>query len=812
MSRLYQAPLMLWSLAFVAGVGVAEVDSGWLPVALFVAAATSGLSASRVWRHRPEARLTIALLLLTPLALAAGAWRLDQTRAAAPAAFDLQSEAVAEQPLTVIGVVTAQPRRTVQRIELRVRAEQIRLADEQTPAELDLLVRLPLATSVAIGDRVEVVGFTQLRDAERSGNWSDYVARARVSAIGEATSARVIGHGGVSWTRRALNDARDAMNRSLARTLPPPLAGVAQGMITGSRDSLDRPLREDFNATGLSHLIVISGSNVTLLATIVISVTAWLVGRRGSGLLAILAASGYCVFVGADAPVLRATVMAVVFVIAHMLGRPAAAPYAIMLAAAAMIAQDPRVLVDISFQLSFAGTLAIAALSPTLSQRFLSGEGGLRSATMDLVLINIVAIAATMPLIALHFERVSLVSLPANLVTAPFFAWMFLGGLATGVVGMISEGLGSALAWPLAWLPLRWFTLVGQSLADWPGAQQTVPGFGHIHVIAIYAALALIAIRPDHELLRPSPARTRAASRAAPVLAAGLLAAAGAAVWLVALDRDEHLEVHFLDVGQGDATVIHTPAGHSILIDGGADADRLASQLRDALPSGERRLDLVIVTHPQLDHLGGVLELFGGYEIGQIVVSPVHDDAALGRRMRELAEEHGVPVVTATAGTRIVLPGTGSSPDLILDVLWPLNVPAGADENLNAHSLTIRLRYGEFAALLPADIGVEQEFGLAAQVCQHDAHDAEPGPCDLTAAVLKVPHHGSGGSTSDLLLRRVRPSLAAISAGASNPHGHPHPDVIALLERHEIATLQTATHGRITIVTDGAAIVWTTER
>ena len=210
-----------------------------------------------------------------------------------------------------------------------------------------------------------------------------------------------------------------------------------------------------------------------------------------------------------------------------------------------------------------------------------------------------------------------------------------------------------------------------------------------------------------------------------------------------------------------------------------------------------------------------MLELFGGYEIGQIVVSPVHDDAALGRRMRELAEEHGVPVVAATAGTRIVLPGAGSSPDLILDVLWPLDRPAGADEDLNAHSLTIRLRYGEFAALLPADIGVEQEFGLAAQVCQrdaHDAHDAQPAPCDLSAAVLKVPHHGSGGSTSDLLLRRVRPSLAAISAGASNPHGHPHPDVIALLERHAIATLQTATHGRITIVTDGAAIVWTTER
>ena len=174
-----------------------------------------------------------------------------------------------------------------------------------------------------------------------------------------------------------------------------------------------------------------------------------------------------------------------------------------------------------------------------------------------------------------------------------------------------------------------------------------------------------------------------------------------------------------------------------------------------------------------------MLELFGGYEIGQIVVSPVHDDAALGRRMRELAEEHGVPVVAAAAGTRIVLPGAGSSPDLILDVLWPLDrLSRGGRGTSTPTASPSACATASLPRCCPPTSGSSRSSGWPAKSA--NATPTTPRtpsrrPGDLSAAVLKVPHHGSGGSTSDLLLRRVRPSLAAISAGASNPHGHPHP-------------------------------------
>ena len=797
---------MLWASAFIAGVAVGQLGSGWLAPALCIAALLAAISASRLRLEQPAARLSFALLLLTPLALAAGFWRAEQSRDPQFERLNLSAAAVAEQRLTVTGVVADHPRLRWQRSEIRLRAERIALADEQIEVDSDLIVRLPLSTNIARGDRIQLRGFRVLRDDPGASNWRDYAERRRAAAVGEADAARVLERSGVGVARRALDDARAAMNRSLAAALPPPLAGVAQGMVTGSRDSLDRALREDFNAVGLSHLIVISGSNVTLLAAIVIALFAWLVGRRAAGLLAIAAALCYCLFVGPEPPVLRATAMAVVFTAAHILGRPASAPYAITLAAAGMIAASPHALLDVSFQLSFAGAFAIAALAPTLSERFLSGDRGLRGALLDTAMINIIGLLATMPLIALHFERVSLAALPANLLATPLFAWMFLGAAASGAIGLISDSLGAALAWPLAWIPLRWFVLLAESFAAWPGASRSVADFSPLHAALIYAAMAVAAIRPWSEHLRPRAIRSRLPAATAPILAAGLLAAAAAAVWLAAFPRSDALRIHFLDVGQGDAALIHTPTDQIVLIDGGAETDILLPQLRAAMPGGARRIDLLISTHPQIDHIGGFIGLFGRYDIGRILVASPNRRAALGRRLEQLAAEHGVDLAAAHAGMRIRLPGEGGQPDLTLDALWPQGEPQDAEEpNLNAQSLVFRLGYGGFRALFTADVGAAQEIALARQACG-------AARCDLRAQILKIPHHGSGGSTTDLLLRRVRPSLAIISAGEGNPHGHPHPDVLALLEREGVELLRTDRHGRITIVTDGAAIAWRAER
>ena len=191
----------------------------------------------------------------------------------------------------------------------------------------------------------------------------------------------------------------------------------------------------------------------------------------------------------------------------------------------------------------------------------------------------------------------------------------------------------------------------------------------------------------------------------------------------------------------------------------------------------------MVATHPQADHVSGLFAVLERYRVGTLLVSPLHDTTELGRQLRAAAAAQGIPVRTVTAGMLLSL-----GDEVEADVLAPA---AGEDfgDDLNAAGVVLRLRHGSVALLLTADIGVEEELRLAR------------GPWDLRSQGLKVGHHGSKTSTSDLLLRRVSPEVSAISVGADNSFGHPHPGV---LERLAVGVvLRTDLDGRVRLRSDG---------
>ena len=331
-----------------------------------------------------------------------------------------------------------------------------------------------------------------------------WLANRRIGASGlvRPGSVEMLGRAEIPWWQSIAAEARRALNRSLGLALPPPLSGVAQGMITGRRDAIDSELRSDLNDTSLSHLIVISGSNLTLLTTIVMVSSAWLVGRRPAALLAIVAALSFGTLIGPDPPVQRAMWMAVVFAFAHMLGRGSSALYAIAATLALMVAIEPHILLDLSFQLTVAGTLGIIILMPSLSHDFLSGQSGIAGSLRDVTLVTLVATLATMPLIVLHFERAALIGIPANLLVTPLFTWMLLGSAATAAIGLLSDSLAMMLGWGLAWLPLRWLVLIADEGARLPGSGASIQGFGHAHLVVIYGAILAASLRPHRERIR----------------------------------------------------------------------------------------------------------------------------------------------------------------------------------------------------------------------------------------------------------------------------------------------------------------------
>ena len=257
--------------------------------------------------------------------------------------------------------------------------------------------------------------------------------------------------------------------------------------------------------------------------------------------------------------------------------------------------------------------------------------------------------------------------------------------------------------------------------------------------------------------------------------------------WFVVweISRPILFEVVFFDVGQGDSALIKTPQGHQILIDGGPDA-RVLEKLGQEMPFWDKTLDLVILSHPEQDHMAGLLAVLENYKVSYILWTGVERDTALFKEwqkalVKEQAQD-GAVVKLASAGQKIII-----SPKSQIEILYPFENMAGRImKDSNSSSIVCRLVHNKTSFLFTGDIG---QSGEKALLSREDIF--------LSARVLKVAHHGSKYSTSEDFLAAVSPAYAVISAGRDNSYGHPHPDVLARLAKFAITVLRTDHGGDI---------------
>jgi competence protein ComEC len=336
-------------------------------------------------------------------------------------------------------------------------------------------------------------------------------------------------------------------------------------------------------------------------------------------------------------------------------------------------------------------------------------------------------------------------------------------------------------------------------LADLPAASLEIEGFGLGHAALAYAGLAAFAWwvqprRPAAEVISRLANRVllplRWASRPLRFVptswAAGILALAAALLWWANLSGgDGRLVVSVMDVGQGDAILVRGPGGHKLLIDGGPDAQAVREALGRELPFWDRHLDLVVLTHPQDDHLTGLVEVVERYDVDVALAPPIEQESAGYEALRGALGEQGVELVEAVAGQWVDL-GDGAR----LEVLAPPDDGIiGTRSDVNNNSVVLKLTWDGISFLLTGDIEAEGEAALIGS--------GE----DLRATVLKAPHHGSATSSGQAFLRAVRPAVAVISVGAENRFAHPSPSVLERLDN--TLTYRTDLNGRIRLSTDG---------
>jgi competence protein ComEC len=249
-----------------------------------------------------------------------------------------------------------------------------------------------------------------------------------------------------------------------------------------------------------------------------------------------------------------------------------------------------------------------------------------------------------------------------------------------------------------------------------------------------------------------------------------------------------------MDVGQGDAILIEDPAGHRILVDGGPSGRAISEALGRETPFWDKGLDLVVLTHPEEDHLNGLVTVLERYDVKRILAGPVESDSAAYGAWREAVEHEGAHYYQAAPGEWFDL-GRGAR----LEVLGPPTQPVeGGDDKLNNNSVVLRLTWGEVSFLLPGDL---EKAGEEALLSEGE---------ELRSTVLKVPHHGSAYATGDPLLAAVRPAVAVISVGEDNWYGHPSPQVLERLE--DSLVYRTDLNGRVKLSTDGERLWVEVER
>ncbi len=260
-------------------------------------------------------------------------------------------------------------------------------------------------------------------------------------------------------------------------------------------------------------------------------------------------------------------------------------------------------------------------------------------------------------------------------------------------------------------------------------------------------------------------------------------------------EKDGLLRVYVLDVGQGDAIFVEAPNGNQVLIDGGPD-ERVAHHLGNILPFSDRTLDLVVLTHPHSDHMQGLFEVLKRYAVGHILETRVTYDSSEFRQWREARTQEGAELIEAVAGKTIDL-----GADVALTVLYPLESLKGQEAaNPNNSSAVILLKHRDVSILFTGDIETKGERELITNRALLDAD------------VLKVAHHGSRTSTTQLFLDEVSPKVALISVGERNRYRHPSPDILSRLEKSGIPYYRTDTNGTVVVESDGNAFRVTTRK
>ena len=560
--------------------------------------------------------------------------------------------------------------------------------------------------------------------------------------------------------RRSIRDA--------VATQPMAPRALVPALVDGDDGGLPEDVTTDFRISGLTHLLAVSGTNLTLVVGALLLLARW-AGVRAHGLtvVGLLGVAGFVLLARTEPSVVRAAAMGSVALLGLGTNGRQRGARALGVAVLVLLVMDPWLALSTGFALSASATAGILWLAPGWRDRLCRW---LPRWVAEAVSVPLAAQLACTPIVAAISSQVSLVAVAANLLAAPAVGPATVLGLAGGVVGLVSAGLGRLVATPAAWCA-RWIVLVAERSASLPTAAvgwSTGPmSIALLTLLCVGVALLLSWLLP----------RRMATVSMSGVMVVALLVPLPTPGW-----PPQGWVMVACDVGQGDGLVLNAGSGTAVVVDAGPDPRAIDGCLRRL---GVRRVPLVVLTHFHADHVDGLAGVLRGREVGAVEVTATADPLSGVHLVEAVAAAAGVPVQrTAYGRTRRV----GA---LTWQVVAPSGDPPAASQSPpNDSSVVLLVQAGGLRLLLMGD---EEEPSQSRLL-----RESGGVPVD----VLKVAHHGSADQDPDLV-RASGARLAVISVGVDNDYGHPAPSLLALLAESRMEVARTDRDGDVAVVSRG---------
>jgi competence protein ComEC len=796
---LSQPPLMWFSLFFLGGIVLGRLVFlplwGWGLFALFCflfALSARFFSARFAFGAWPA---PFFFVLLGALFLGAARYQISVPQ------FDANQIAFyndREYEMLVTGYLTEPPDYRDRYTNLRIQVQKVDTGDGDLEVEGLLLARAPVNQTFVYGQVVRLRGKVSTPPENEDFSYRDYLARQGIHSYMSSPSITILPKQEGSPLLRALFSFKERSLTLLRRLFPDPESSLLAGILLGVDTGLTKELQQAFKNTGTAHIIAISGFNISIIAGIFVTYFSLFLGERRGVILAVMAIALYTVLVGGDAAVVRAAVMGTLALLARQLGRRQVALNTLLAVAFLMCLFNPLYIWDVGFQLSFFATLGLVLYGQPFSEfankiiaRFLPPAAGERVAQLfsEYVLLTLAAQLTTLPIMAYHFRRISLVSFIANPFILPAQpAVMVLGGLAV-LLSHLWYPLGQLAGWIA--LPFVMYTIRIVELFDRvPHGTIFLGEFSIWAAVLFYAGLFSVTwLFAQGGALGWSRVRgwIRSLGQKAGTVGVGggivLLGIMLLLTWRAARAvPDGLLHVTFLEAGSADGVLIQTPGGQTVLINGGESATNLTDQLGRRISSFNRKLDWLVIASTEQQQLAALPRALERYQPGAVWWSGNRQASVTAGILNEYFSLQGIPVTEMQSGQALDLGGGASLTALT-------SGPRGA---------VLLLEYGNFRAVLP--------LGMSFDALDELGYGEDLG----SVSVLLLADAGYAPSNPEDWIVNLNPGLVVLSVSAADPNGLPDSDVLETVKDYPL--LRTDQNGWIEISTNGTQMWVNVER